>query len=169
MSRRFNTIRFSLFTQSFAGEKIAGHIRKSDNQSRLILLVSKTLLFNSNQVRCFVLHKTCKRKFLKANNANPEISKKIEVYLKIEKQLCALYQEKIHADDLSGDYEYGLLDLAIERVAGNSLAQIANDREFDAKLPIHKAFCEHWYYDITRTYRLPTIRIIPFILRLITL
>src|SRR3990167_3594986 len=169
MQNSFYTIRFSLFTQSFASFRIAECIRTANNQPRLIKPVSKILLFNQSHIRRFILHKTCKQKFLKISIADPVIRKKVKVYLYIEKQLCSIYREKITTNDFSADYEYGLLTLAIELIAGNSLSHIKNDREFDSQLIVHKTLYEHWYYQATCKYRLPTIRIILFIIRLITL
>lgn len=67
------------------------------------------------------------------------------------------------------DYEYALLSPAIERVVGNTLIRINDDYEFEIKLHESERLYTRWYYSIAYHYRLPTLRIIPFILRLINL
>jgi len=68
------------------------------------------------------------------------------------------------------EYEYGntLLSLAIERVAGNNLKNIKDDSEFERKLTILIKSYQHWYYCVAYRYKLPTLRILPYILRLIS-
>ena len=65
------------------------------------------------------------------------------------------------------EYESALLEPAIERVVGEDLSDIENDREFDTQLAVFKTLYRHWYYQTARKYRLPTLRIIPFLLRLL--
>jgi hypothetical protein len=65
------------------------------------------------------------------------------------------------------EYEYALLEPAIEHVVGEDLSDIEDDREFDEHLSRFKTLYKNWYYKIAAKYRLPTLRIIPFLLRLI--
>lgn len=91
-------------------------------------------------------------------------------YLRIENELISLMRERENKESLvSVDYEYALLSPAIERVAGNTLTKINDDNEFKIKLHESEKLYTRWYYFIAYQYRLPTLRIVPFILRLINL
>jgi hypothetical protein len=171
MKSSFREIRFSLFIQSFAGFKIKQYIVNSNNQHLLINCLSKILVFDPCNLRCYILHKNCQRKFFEIKINDSDIIKKADVYLLVEKQLCQLYKEKTKSlnSDFAGDYETGLLDLALERVSGNVISDIKNDRKFDEQLTLWKTTYKSWYYQIACKYRLPTIRIIPFLLRLISI
>lgn len=93
-----------------------------------------------------------------------------KVYMLIERELIFLIQDKTDKNSLiSEDCEYALLEPAIERVAGNSLSKIVDDGEFELKMDDLVKTYRRFYYEIACKYRLPTLRIVPFILRLITL
>jgi len=94
--------------------------------------------------------------------------KKLSVYIHIEKELTRLVKERKERGtfDLE-EYEYALLNPAIERIAGASLAEIEDDRTFDTELIARMALYQRWYYQTAAKYRLPTLRIIPFLLRLL--
>lgn len=78
------------------------------------------------------------------------------MYIRIEKELIALIRERKERGEFDLDeYEYALLDPAIERVAGSDLSRIEDDREFDQKLIERIAHYKHWYYQTAQTYRLP--------------
>lgn len=93
---------------------------------------------------------------------------KLSVYVRIERELIQLIKERKTGGhfDLS-EYEYALLEPAIERVAGADLCGIDNDREFDRQLMVFKTIYQCWYYQTAVKYKLPTLRIIPFLLRLL--
>ena len=65
------------------------------------------------------------------------------------------------------EYEYALLEPTIERVVGEDLSDIENDTEFDEQLVRFKILYHYWYYQTAAKYRLPTLRIVPFLLRLL--
>lgn len=66
------------------------------------------------------------------------------------------------------DYNRALVEPAIERVAGNHLSSIEDDKEFENQFEELKGkFCR-CYYLVTRKYKLPTPGLTPFILRLIS-
>jgi len=44
---------------------------------------------------------------------------------------------------------------------------IENDEEFDELLIMFKTIYLNWYYQMAVKYKLPTLRIIPFLLRLL--
>ncbi|OGG11733.1 hypothetical protein A2Z00_01365 [Candidatus Gottesmanbacteria bacterium RBG_13_45_10] len=93
---------------------------------------------------------------------------KLSVYVRVEHELIQLIKERKkrgYFDPL--EYEYALLEPAIERVAGADLCEIENDEEFDEQLVTFKAIYLNWYYQTAAKYKLPTLRIIPFLLRLL--
>ena len=78
--------------------------------------------------------------------------------------------EKGFVEDLLkvDDYHGAVLQSAVERAVGNKLAKIDNDHEFNTRLlELEKSYLR-CYYRVARRFKLPTIRILPFILRLIT-
>ena len=167
MKNNFSTIRFSLFTKSYAGFRIATFIKNSQEKKILIKNLSHALLLDEKQLKCFILHKTCVKKFNKIRVLDPKMAKKINVYTRIEKELIALSQEKSNKSDFAEEYEYGeaLLNPAIERVAGDSLDNIRSDHKFEEEIPVQINKYRNWYYDIAYKYGLPTLRIAPFVLR----
>jgi len=93
---------------------------------------------------------------------------RLTVYIRIEKELTRLTKERKEQGEFDlEEYESALLDPAIERVAGASLSDIEDDKKFDTELMSRKLLYQHWYYQTATKYRLPTIRIIPFLLRLL--
>lgn len=91
-------------------------------------------------------------------------------YLEIEKELCILMQQRVKHDEVFGeDYEGPMLTLAIERAVGNFLCEIEDDQEFEEKRMLLVRQYPQWYYWIAWKYKLPTIRILPFLLRLLDL
>jgi hypothetical protein len=96
---------------------------------------------------------------------------KIKVYLSIENELIKLVIAKQNKSDyIDPDYklEFALLSIAIERAVGNRLINIASDSVFDERLEILQKQYLGWYYKVAYKYKLPTIRIVPFIWRLIS-
>lgn len=95
----------------------------------------------------------------------------INLYLSIEKELIFLSIAKYNASafkDPDYESESALLSIAIERAVGDALQGIDSDILFEQQLEILKKKYVYWYYKIAYTYKLPTMRIVPFILRLIT-
>lgn len=169
MEDNFSTIRFSLFTKSYAGFRIATFIKNSQENKILIKNISHALLFDEKQLKCFILHKSCIKRFNKIRVLDPAIAKKIAVYTQIEKELIVLSQEKSNKSDFAEEYEYGegLLSPAIEHVAGNSLGSIKSDHKFEERIQCQINKYRNWYYEIAYKYGLPTLRITPFLLRVI--
>ena len=65
------------------------------------------------------------------------------------------------------DYQGQLLSPAIERAVGNFLADVKNDRHFQKLFEEKLGSAHYGYYNVAYKYGLPTMRIVPFILRLI--
>jgi hypothetical protein len=111
-------------------------------------------------------------------NKKPLLSKQIRssygirFYLAIEDELISLAESKRHRsqDFFDPDYEneFAVLSIAIERAAGNLLNNVDDDFVFDQQCEEMKRICLKWYYKVAYKYKLPTTRIVPFVLRLIS-
>jgi len=155
-----------LFVNSYSGKAIASYLKKKYKGKQLLKIIKKlSLALGTN---------CCQLERFIASEITPDcpyakIPGKIRVYLEIEKELGNLKEEKL--DDYSTakeDYHNQLLYPAIERAAGNSLTDIASDRKFQKKLIEKIREYTNVYYKIAYKYKLPTIRIIPFLIRLIS-
>ncbi len=97
---------------------------------------------------------------------------KIKVYLAVENELITLSASKTNRSSsfFNPDYEdeSAILSIATERVVGNKLINIEDDFVFEAQREILQKQYLWWYYQIAWKYKLPTIRIVPFVMRLIT-
>jgi len=164
---KYNTERYFLFTHSYSGKAIAEHITKrcKDDAARFekeAHLLAKVLRFRHADLKKFILYPI-----------TPDVSIKIMrhdflAFLELERELECIASEKL--DEYSTakeDYQRQMLTPAIERAARNALAEIDDDSEFQNK--IQEKIQEHGriYYKVARKYRLPTMRIVPFLLRLI--
>lgn len=109
---------------------------------------------------------------------NPSLGKKltsregIRFYLAIESELIKLAASKRNRsrDFFDPDYENEsvMLSIAIERATGNLLNHIEDDFVFEKQLEELQRIYLRWYYKIAYKYKLPTTRIVPFVLRLIS-
>lgn len=168
MDNKFLDIRFLLFCQSYAGFRIAKFVSDSNKSTDLIKKLASVLLLDENQLKRNIFRMAYSNKSSNLyQQVEPQTAEKISIYSQIERELILLSQEKSDKSDFAEEYEYGegLLSPAIERVAGNSLSNIKNDFEFESKLPIQVNRYRNWYYDVAYKYGLPTLRIVPFILR----
>lgn len=109
-------------------------------------------------------------------NKNQPLSKQvatregIRFYLSIENELIALAASKQNRSSFfDPDYESesAVLSIAIERATGNILDDVENDFVFDQQLIDLQKVYLRWYYKVAYKYKLPTTRIVPFVLRLI--
>jgi glycerol-3-phosphate cytidylyltransferase-like family protein len=166
--RKFETTRFALFTKSYAGYYFAQYITASKDPDALMKRLAKILLFKESSLKYFLSSKGSHREFNKIIKEVVEDKSKIRVYLKIEKQLVLLIQDKNDKESyVSEEYEKALLSPAIERVAGDSVANVRSDTRFETELLERRRIYNHWYYSVAYKYKLPTLRIIPFLSRLI--
>lgn len=171
----FKRVRMTLFELSYAGYVMARHInnkyKKSPKFSRHkkipeISLLIKCLNFDYQPIRDFVVKDrrlslvksiTCKRG--------------IKQYLAVENELVNLVaaRQSRSKDFYDPDYETeaAILQLSIERAAGNHISENVGDRKFNKLLVEKQNEYRRWYYKIAYHFKLPTIRITPFILRLI--
>ncbi len=166
--RGFESIRFALFVRSYAGYYFAQQVKVSNDSNSLIRKLAKILLFNERFLGFYLCPKYSKSdvdRIIKNVDSDKE---KVKIYLEIEKQLTILIQDKGQKESyVPEEYDNALLAPAIERVAGDSVSNIQSDSLFEKKLVERKRIYTLWYYSIVRNYRLPTLRIIPFLVRLL--
>ena len=156
----YKRVRAYLFTKTYAYTVFQDYIDKAKRKEKQKLRkrLSKVLL-----LRLFATKVTDVRPLLRRNG-------KLSVYIRIEKELIRLMKERKERGQFDlVEYEYALLEPAIERVVGEDLSDIENDHEFDEQLLRFKSLYKSWYYQIAVKYRLPTLRLVPFILRILSL
>lgn len=177
----YHRTRFALFTRSYAAHSIGNYIirkykivenlTKSQLHEKFpskksipeISRLSRTLNLNYKPLWLFVL--VSKIPKLDSRIRNQE---KVRVYLAIEKEIILLKIARQDKEDIvHDDYEGVMLATAIERIAGNNLKNIRNDGLFEKRLEELRRKYRSWYYEVANNFKLPTSRIISFILRLI--
>jgi len=154
----YKRIRAYLFTKTYAYTIFQEYIHKAGKKEKhnLKRRIAKILLLKPNPAVAIADF-----------NSILHHDGKLSIYVRIEHELIQLMNERKnrgHFDLI--EYEYALLDPAIERVVGSDLCDIENDKEFDEQLTTFKTIYINWYYQTAAKYRLPTLRIIPFLLRL---
>lgn len=180
----FNRTRLALFTRSYAcyfitqnlkaKHKIDDKLTSRELRKRYfdkraipeISRLSRTLNFEYRLLwRSIVLNK------------NQPLSRQvatregIRFYLSIENELITLAASKRNRSsffDLDYERESAMLSIAIERATGNMINNIEDDFVFDQQLMDLQKLYLRWYYKVAYKYKLPTTRIVPFVLRLIT-
>ena len=154
----YTRVRSYLFTKSYAYTVFQNYIDKAKRKEkqRLKKRLSKVLLLKFSTPKTSDFHSLIRH------------NGKLSIYVRIEQELIHLMKERKERGyfDLV-EYEYALLEPAIERVVGEDLSDIENDREFDEQLLRFRYLYTSWYYQIAAKYRLPTMRIVPFLLRLL--
>lgn len=166
--RGFESVRFALFAKSYAGFYFTQHVKSSKDPDVLVKRLAKTLLFNEHILGFFLSPKYSSKEVNRVINEIIDDKDKIKIYLKIEEQLALLIQDKGEKESyVPEEYENALLAPAIERVAGDSVSNIISDARFERELTERKRIYNLWYYSVARKYQLPTLRIIPFLSRLI--
>jgi hypothetical protein len=110
-------------------------------------------------------------KTLPLNKRLPD-REKITAYLAIENELITLSIDKQAKSssffDPDYDQEFAILSIAIERSVVNKLMNIEDDSSFVHQQEIFQKLYLRWYYKVAWKYKLPTTRIIPFVVRLIS-
>ena len=153
------SIRFYLFCKSYPGYIFKNQISDICICNRL----SKSLGFSCDPFKAYVLRN-------KIPTIGKYLQKEQRIYLKIENQLITLANEKLDSSSIMYEENQSfLLSLAIERVVGSTLGNVKDDNVFEEKLNQRIKDYHRIYYKTAYKYRLPTMRIIPFLLRLITL
>jgi hypothetical protein len=177
-------VRFALFIRSYAHNYISHYLktkykiddRLPSNKLRNAYFNKRTLpeisrlakVLNFDYVllwRSMVLNKN---QPLNKTIGNRE---EIKLYLSIESELISLAIAKRKQSDYTDpDYEeeFGILITAIERAIGNALEDIEDDLSFARQSEELNRKYRYLYYKVAYKYKLPTLRITPFILRLIS-
>lgn|GEM_PF-1346058 len=178
-------VRLALFLQSYAAYILFSHIEQkylkiaSKNHRKIVSYPKKTIpeLLRITQIlhvpypllkQSFLTRKRYVQ-FLKSEKVFSQKEKeKIKVFMAIEKELIFLIQERNNKESLLlEEYEYALLSPAIERIIGNKLRDIDDDGIFSIRMAELRTTYIRWYYKVAYQYKLPTMRIVPFLLRLI--
>jgi hypothetical protein len=167
----YNRVRLALFLHSY-GAFIISELLKSKNISKVKIInrLGQILNFDPLLLKKFYLDGTYARKLSKPRSYKKYRTQRerIIAYLEIEKELVNLINEKKEMDGTAiEDYDRALLEPAIERAAGNYLCKTEDDFEFEDQLAILRIKYKTYYYSVAYKYKLPTPRIVPFILRLI--
>lgn len=180
----YNKVRLALFTHSYACYSITKHLRakyKMDDklpprELRRKYFDKRTFPEISRLCRALNLeYRLLWQSILlnKMQSLGKRIADKegIRFYLSIERELITLAASKRNKSSfLDPDYESesAVLSTAIERAVGNNLCNIDDDSIFEMQLEeLQKAY-RKWYYKTANKYKLPTPRIVPFVLRLIS-
>jgi hypothetical protein len=181
----YNRVRLALFERSYAHYAIVHYLktkyqkiderltsqelhRKYFNKHALpeISRLSRVLNFNYSPLwKAIILSK------YQALGKKIAEEEKTNIFLSIERELIQLTIAKQNKSVIRNpDYEseLALLSTAIERAVGNALKDIEDDFSFERKSEELKRKYIYWYYRIAYRYKLPTLRIVPFVLRLIT-
>lgn len=162
----YQEVRFFLFANSYSANKIAVYLKEKYKGKKLeksVINLATVLRFKQKQTATFVIFD------VKPKYPYRKMPKTIRAYLEIEKELLKLSEEKL--DEYSTafeDYQGQLLSPAIERAVGNFLVEVRNDGRFQKLLEEKISSAHYDYYKVAYKYSLPTMRIVPFLLRLVT-
>ena len=165
----FKKIRFALFLRTYVFYRISIELRVEYSNKKVIPEISR--LSRTLNLPYEPLWKAIVLKKFQPLNKRIINKEKIRIYLAIENELILLSMVRSNKSDFKdSDYEedLALLSMAIERATGNSLREIKDDLVFSKQLEVLQRKYVYWYYKTAYKYKLPTIRIAPFILRLIT-
>ena len=154
-----------MFCSSYSGEIIASFLRKRYRNKKLLKVVkslSLILNFSNEQLESFILRQS------RLTCPYQRIPSDLRIYLEIESELVKLMEEKL--DEYSTaqkDYKRKLLSPAFERAAGNLIQNLEDDLKFQEALDLRIQKYARIYYKVAYKYKLPTMRVVPFIIRII--
>ncbi len=166
----YNKIRLALFLRSYGAHIIFRRFKNKPNY-KIVSRLGDVLNLSTHLLNEFFSSGGCPRELPKLNNLTTYLvpKEKMLVYLEIEQEIINLTLEKQDKEKTSlEDYDKAIMEPAIERVAGNHLKDVEDDKVFDTQLEELQRKYQNWYYATAYKYKLPTLRIIPFILRLIS-
>lgn len=165
-SKRYQEVRLYLFANSYSGKRIISYLKtecKKRKLSQQIKRLAIVLDFNFKKLEKLIIGD-----FVPACPYR-RVPKRLKIYLEIERELDNLVEEKL--DEYSTaleDYQGKLLSPAIERATGNLMDNIDDDTKFTNTMATLIPKYNYIYYRVAYKYKLPTIRIVPFIIRLIS-
>ncbi len=173
--RKFQELRIALFINSYSGFRLkrkllADHQNNPNLGKAEIILLANVLNLNKELLRESIFKDKCFRRFLEPDRfLFPKDKIEILIFLAIEREIINISEKGLIESLLEvDDYHGAVLQTAVERAVGNKLIDVDDDNEFSEKLlKLGKSYlcC---YYRVAYRYKLPTIRILPFILRLIS-
>ena len=166
----YNKVRLSLFLRSYSAHTILNRFKNKPNY-RVVGRLGKVLNLDIHLLNKFFIFGKYPSGLPKLNSLTKYLvpKERMLVHLEIEREIINLTLEKQDKESISlEDYDKAILEPAIERVAGNHLCKIQDDREFEEKLVPLKTKLKTYYYFVACKYKLPTPRITPFILRIIS-
>jgi hypothetical protein len=154
---------------SYAG----GFIKKrslNEQVRKEVPRLARILNLDSNLLEHFIYSNKNPRKLLNQQlKLNSKDKDQILIYLAIEKEISTIILERREKDSLIfNDYGRRLLEPAIERATGDHLSGVDDDFVFENNLEELKRRYTKSYYEVAYKYKLPTLRIVPFIIRLIS-
>lgn len=164
MTKSYNEVRFFLFVNSYSGKKISTNLKgfKGKKLVKVTKRLSVVLDFKYSQIADFIAFD------LRPNLLYQKLPASLKIYLEIESELAKLSKEKL--DEYSTaleDYQRQLLYPAIERACGNLMAGVNDDSKFQELLEEKFKSATYTYYKVAYKYKLPTMRVVPFIIRII--
>jgi hypothetical protein len=165
----FKKIRLALFLRSYAFYRISKELREKYPNKRVIPEISR--ISRVLNLPHKPLRKAIALKKFHALSKKVQDKENIGIYLAIESEVTLLARAKGNKSDFKDsdyDEDFALLNLAIERTAGNNLKDVEDDLVFKRQSEELKRKYHYWYYKTAYKYKLPTIRIVPFILRLVS-
>lgn len=165
----YNKIRLALFLRTYGAHVVLNQSGNNPN-TRTIKRLSNILNLDTHLLNKFFSSSAYPRGLPNLNRLTKYLvpKEKMLVYLEVEREIINLILEKKDKEKTAfEDYDKAIMKPAIERVAGNHLKNIEDDKVFDAQLEELQRKYQNWYYATAYKYKLPTSRIIPFILRLI--
>jgi len=165
MGKKFIEMRFYLFCNSYSGNKLANHIvvKNSNEKLRCIRRLTNVLNFKYKQTYDFIIFGVI------PESPYQRMPRVLTTYLEVEKELSKLSDEKLDEYSTANeDYQRQLLYPAIERAVGNFLTDVKNDDKFQKLMEEKFKQACYIYYKVVYKYKLPTLRTVPFVLRLIT-
>ena len=156
----YNRKRLALFVRSYSAYFFRNYfdsLQSNKEKNRQTSRLAKILSLDTKLLKISLKHPSFEGE-----------SNTTKIYLQIEKEMRFLVA---HREDgfsfVEEDYGHALLEPAIERVSGNALSKVG-DNGFAARHEQLKRKYTDIYYTVARKYKLPTVRVLPFILRLIT-
>jgi hypothetical protein len=165
----FDTERFFLFTRSYSGkllaEYIIQHCKKNDiPPDGIARLLARILRFRYKSLKKFILN------FSTYEASLTRVPPEFEIFLQVEKEFERIALESLDSNCLTrDDYQKPTLAAALERIVGDTLAEIDDDNEFQSQLDEATQKQRYLYYKVAWRYRLPTMRNVTFLIRMISL
>lgn len=166
----YNKVRLSLFLHSYGVHTVLNRFKNKPNY-KVISRLGKVLNLDILLLNKFFISGKYPVGLPKLNSLTKYLvpKERMLVYLEIEREIINLTLEKQDKESIFlEDYDKAIMEPAIERVAGNHLCKIQDDREFEEKLILLKTKFKTFYYSVAYKYKLPTSRIAPFIIRIIS-